>query len=379
MLLRAASEYGVSPRMRDSIAATGELVSSRIVAAALQDVGLPAEWLDARRVIVTNAEHGHARPLMSATKANVERCVRPIIRAGRVPVMGGFVGATPDEKTTTLGRGGSDYSAAIVGACLGAEEIQLWSDVDGMLTADPRLVGSARPVHHLSFAAAYELARSGAKVLHPATIGPADAADIPLRLLNFQRPEQPGTVITRRPTRSVVPIVALACRRRLCVVEAVSPRGVSPRGFLMHILEVFDRFKAPVIIVTGDSARVTAVLDETGDQWGVLIDALANMADVSRQPHMALISAVGEQVGENPAVTAGLVTTLEGLDFRLLSQLSPRIVACVVRDEDLEVAINRLHRRFIGGDNADPSQDVVTHPTEFAESHPDYAAGQPAL
>ena len=186
----------VSPRWMDAIAATGEILSSHIVAAALTSHGLRAEWIDARRAVITDSEHTAAAPLFPETTSSLMASVDPPLAAGRIAVLGGFVGATREGLTTTLGRGGSDYSAAIVGACLGASEIQIWTDVDGMLTADPRIVPDPYVVPHLSFAEASELAYFGAKVLHPATIQPAVARNIPVRILNSHRPHARGTLIT---------------------------------------------------------------------------------------------------------------------------------------------------------------------------------------
>ena len=177
----------VSPRWLDALAATGEILSSRIVAAALTSHELLATWVDARQAVVTDGEHTAAAPLFAETTAALMAHADPPLAAGRIPVIGGFVGATASGVTTTLGRGGSDYSAAIVGACLGAAEIQIWTDVDGMLTADPRIVTNPQVVPHLSFAEASELAYFGAKVLHPATIQPAVARNIPVRILNSHR------------------------------------------------------------------------------------------------------------------------------------------------------------------------------------------------
>ena len=187
-----------SPSMLNRLAASGELLSSRIVAAALAGAGLSAAWVDARRVIVTDDVHTRAVPQMEATGQSVGRELAPYLERGYLPVVGGFVGATPDGRTTTLGRGGSDYSAAVIGACLGAREIQIWTDVDGMLTADPRLVEGPRVVSHLSFAQAYELAYYGAKVLHPGTIEPAVAHDIPVRVLNSSGPTRLARPSRRR-------------------------------------------------------------------------------------------------------------------------------------------------------------------------------------
>src|SRR5262245_23273323 len=210
----------VTPRWLDAIAATGELLSSRIVAAALSSHGLAASWVDARQVMMTTDEHTSAAPLEAETATALATKVDPLLAARRIPVIGGFVGATREGVTTTLGRGGSDYSASIVGACLGASEIQIWTDVDGMLTADPRIVPDVHVVPHLSFAEASELAYFGAKVLHPATIQPAVAKNIPVRILNSRRPlDAAGTLITRDrpPTRHA--LTAVASKKGVTVVD----------------------------------------------------------------------------------------------------------------------------------------------------------------
>ena len=186
----------VSPRSHDAVLAVGELVSSRIVAAALADHRVPSVWVDARTVLVTDAEHMSAVPDLVETGARTKAHLAPPVNAGTVAVLGGFIGATATGVTSTLGRGGSDYSAAIFGACLGVDEIQIWTDVDGMLTADPRIVPQPRVVPQLSFAEASELAYFGAKVLHPSTILPAVSRNIPVRILNARRPDNPGTLIT---------------------------------------------------------------------------------------------------------------------------------------------------------------------------------------
>src|SRR6185436_4765343 len=157
---------------------------------------IPAVWVDAREVLVTDSEHTAAIPDMDATCERTQQLVAPKRAAGKVAVMGGFIGATAAGVTTTLGRGGSDYSAAIFGACLDVDEIQIWTDVDGMLSADPRVVTKPRLVEQLSFAEAAELAYFGAKVLHPSTILPAVERDIPGRILNSWKPEAGGTLIT---------------------------------------------------------------------------------------------------------------------------------------------------------------------------------------
>jgi aspartate kinase len=212
----------VSPRTLDVVAAVGELLSSRIVAAALAAAGLPSDWVDARRAIITNGDHTRALPLSTETEAALRASVLAAMDAGRIPVLGGFIGSTIDGHTTTLGRGGSDYSGAIVGAAVGAREIQIWTDVDGMLTADPRVIAAPRLVPSLSFAEAAELAYFGAKVLHPSTILPAVERNIPVRILNSRKANGSGTTITAEPPPGATPLTALACKRDVTVVDITS-------------------------------------------------------------------------------------------------------------------------------------------------------------
>src|SRR5919108_2355616 len=179
--------------------------------------GTPGAGQSAIERMVTNGEHTCAAPLFAETTSALMAHVDPPLAAGRIPVMGGFVGATREGVTTTLGRGGSDYSAAIIGACLGAGEIQIWTDVDGMLTADPRVVPDPYVVPHLSFAEASELAYFGAKVLHPATIQPAVSRNIPVRILNSHRPTARGTPITADRPKASRPLTAIASKKDVTV------------------------------------------------------------------------------------------------------------------------------------------------------------------
>jgi aspartate kinase len=231
------------PAAFDFIAATGELLSSRLVAAAMTSQGLKATWVDARDCVKTDERYSCAAPLAEETNAATQAVIQPIVSRGEVPVLGGFIGSAPDGSTTTLGRGGSDYSASLVGAAIGAEEIQIWSDVDGMLTADPRIVYDAEVVSHLSFSEASELAYFGAKVLHPSTIFPAVSRNIPVRILNSRRPEAKGTLITADPPPGARPFAALACKRGITVIDITSTRMLMAHGFLLRVFEAFERYQ----------------------------------------------------------------------------------------------------------------------------------------
>jgi aspartate kinase len=336
----------VSPRSHDSLVAMGELASSRIVAAAFASKGIPAVWVDARAVLVTDDEHTIAAPDMDATCVNTTRIVGKERAAGRVAVLGGFIGATADGVTTTLGRGGSDYSAAVFGACLDVDEIQIWTDVDGMLTADPRVVPEPKLVPQLSFNEASELAYFGAKVLHPSTILPAVAKNIPVRILNSRRPEVVGTMITADGRAASGSVTALACKRGVTVVDITSSRMLMAHGFLRRLFEVFERFKTPVDVVTTSEVSVSVTVDSP-KRLDDIVDNLKNFADVACERDMAIVCVVGENLRSDPTLFGRAVLALERLPLRLVSQAaSRRNITFVLRDSDVPEAMHRLHREF---------------------------------
>ena len=344
----------VSPRWLDAIAATGEILASRIVAAALTSNGIAAGWVDSRQAVVTNGEHMAAAPLWPETTAALRKTVDPVLVARRVPVMGGFVGATTDGITTTLGRGGSDYSAAIVGACLEASEIQIWTDVDGMLTADPRVVKDTRLVPHLSFAEASELAYFGAKVLHPATIQPAVSRNIPVRILNSKRPlDSEGTLVTGDRPPGAGPLTAVASKTGVTVVDIASTRMLMAHGFLRRIFETFEKFKTPVDVVTTSEVSVSVTIDDTR-RLPEIMAVLSEVADVTREDGMAILCAVGEGLQNDPAFVGRLLDAVGGVPVRMLSQAAARRnITLVINESDLVPALQRVHERFFGSVGSD--------------------------
>jgi len=336
----------VSPRSLDAVLAVGEVVSSRIVAAALADRGVPSLWVDARTVLATDAEHTAAAPDMIDTCERTRERVAPASTAGSVVVLGGFIGATANGVTTTLGRGGSDYSAAVFGACLGVDEIQIWTDVDGMLTADPRIVPQPRVVPQLTFAEASELAYFGAKVLHPSTILPAVAKNIPVRILNSRRPENPGTRITAEARPVVGQLAAIACKRDVTVIDITSTRMLMAHGFLRRLFEVFERFKTSVDVVTTSEVSVSVTVDDTR-RLEAILDNLRHFAEASCEREMAIICAVGENLRADPTLFSRAVTALDRVPLRLVSQAaSRRNITFVLRDADVPHAMMRLHETF---------------------------------
>ncbi|HTM03882.1 MAG TPA: lysine-sensitive aspartokinase 3 [Vicinamibacterales bacterium] len=336
----------VSPRTLDVIAAIGELLSSRLVSAALVQAGVPAEWVDARRAIVTNDDHTRAVPMMRETNAAIRASLQPLLDNGTVPVLGGFVGATPEGRTTTLGRGGSDYSGALIGAGLQANEIQIWTDVDGMLTADPRVVDRPKLVPTLSFDEAAELAYFGAKVLHPSTILPAVERNIPVRILNSRNPSGTGTLITAEGTPQGTPLTALACKRDVTVVDVTSSRMLMAYGFLRQVFEVFEQFRTAVDVVTTSEVSVSVTVDDRR-HLDAIVESLKQYADVAVEPEMALLCAVGDRLRNEPEIAARVVGVLEEVPLRMISQAaSRRNITVVMRQADLPHAMRRLHEEF---------------------------------
>jgi aspartate kinase len=294
--MRRALDPARPPRSCDGIAAAGELISSRLVAGALQAAGIDAAWVDARKVIVTDEHYTAAAPLTAETGVALEHEVAPHLAAGRVPVIGGYVGATRDGVATTLGRGGSDYSAAIIGAGLGAA-VNLDRRRRHAHRRSRSRAGPARRVH-------YRLARHpGSPTLarsHPSTILPAVSTDIPVRILNSRRPDAPGTLITAKPPTSDRPIVALACKRNITVVEVTSTRMLMAHGFLRRLFEVFERYHTSVDVVTTSEVSVSVTIDDDR-RLDEIARALREFAEVTIEPHMALLCAVGENLRVDPA------------------------------------------------------------------------------
>ena len=337
----------VSPRWLDAIAAVGELCSSRIVSAALTSEGVGSTWVDARQVVVTTDAFTAAPPLMEDTARQSRVQILPIVQAGRVPVLGGFVGATPQGVTTTLGRGGSDYSAAIIGACLDADEIQIWTDVDGMLTADPRLVPGAQLVPQLSFAEASELSYFGAKVLHPSTILPAVDKNIPVRILNSRNAGAPGTLITASRPRTGRPLTAIASKRRVTVVDIASTRMLMAHGFLHRLFGVFEKHATSVDVVTTSEVSVSVTVDDVR-RLPAVIEDLSVFADVTREDDMAVLCAVGEGIAGDSTFLGRLVQALGPVPIRMLSQAAERRnITLVIPDHELPAALARVHEAFI--------------------------------
>ena len=335
----------LTPRTSDAVASYGERLSSRIVTLAFESRGIPSAHLDARNVVVTDSRHTLATPLIAET---YDRILASIENIGerRVTVMGGFIGATMEGVTTTLGRGGSDFSASLVGAAIDAEEIEIWTDVDGFLTCDPNLVPDAHPIRTISFDEAAELAYFGAKVLHPATVMPAKEKNIPVWILNSRRPEAPGTKITAEavPCRNI--LKSVACKKGVTVVNIRSLRMLGAHGFLRRIFEVFDRFETPVDMVSTSEVSISLTLENPA-RLPEICAALAPFTEVFIEKDCAILCAVGDRIRETPGVAARALGALKCVNVRMISQGASLLnLGAVVAADDLQKAATALHREF---------------------------------
>ena len=266
--------------------------------------------------------------------------------------MGGFIAATENGVTSTLGRGGSDFTASIVGAGIGALEIQIWTDVDGMLTSDPTILAHAYRVKHCSFAEAAELAYFGAKVLHPATVLPAIEKNIPVRILNSRRPETEGTLITAEAPKSASPIRSIACKRNITLVNIVSSRMLMAHGFLRRIFEIFDRFETPVDMLATSEVSVSLTIDNTASLAAIRRE-IEEFADVTVEHEQSIVCLVGDNIRHTPGIAARAFGALAGVNIRMISQGASLLnISLAVAAADLRRAVESLHREFFT--NPDP-------------------------
>ncbi|HSC31118.1 MAG TPA: aspartate kinase [Gemmatimonadaceae bacterium] len=344
-LSEALSVLGhLTPRSLDAIAAYGELLSAALVHAAFRRYDLPVELVDARDVMVTDELHTRAVPDFDAITESARRVLGPMLSHGRVPVVGGFIGRSPAGVTTTIGRGGGDFTAALLGAALGADAIEIWTDVDGMLTADPRIVPGARLIQEIRFDEAAELATFGAKVLHPSTIAPAVQRGIPVFIFNSRRPEGRGTRITADAPRRAVS--AIAGKGNVTVIRVNSSRMLLAPGFLRTLFEVFERHHTSVDVVATSEVSVSVTVDDPARLDALLVDLRA-LGDVSIERQRAVVAIVGAGLGGDSTTMARALAALHGMRVHMISLSATEINLTIIIDADrLGDAMRALHSEF---------------------------------
>jgi aspartate kinase len=338
----------LSPRSLDAMTSYGERLSTLILSAAMQEQGLNAELIDARQIIITDDNHTRAAPLMEISEARAKEILLPVVERGTVPVTQGFIGSTRDGVTSTLGRGGSDYSAALIGALINAEVIEIWTDVDGILTADPKLIPQTRLLETVTFQEASELAYFGAKVLHPSTILPAVERSIPVHVYNTKRPESPGTSIVSRESGKGQPgqIKSIAYKRGITVINVYSTRMLLAHGFLKSIFEVFDKFQTSVDLVSTSEVNVSLTIDDTR-YLPAIVNELKKFSTVTVENDKAIICLVGEQMRYTPGLAARVFGAVRDLNVNMISQGASEInLSFIVNEPDVLTVVQKLHHEF---------------------------------
>jgi aspartate kinase len=339
----------LTPRTRDAIVAHGERIATTVFAAVLEQRGAPVAHVDVRTVLRTDDAHGAASPQRSAIRELANAQLAPLLRDGRIVVTQGYVGATEAGATTTLGRGGSDWSAALLGEALGAGEVQIWTDVEGVLTADPRVVADTRPIPVLSPAEAAELAAFGAKVLHPATIQPAVDAGIPVTVRHTLRPHGAFTTIDPRVNvRERGQVAALACRGPLTVLTMTSTRMLAASGYLARLFAAFGELGICIDLVATAEVSVSCTV-EPDAPIDRLTKALAGLATIEVAEDRAIVAAVGEGLRRAPGLLARAANALAPILPELVSfGGNDRNLSFVVRHAEAGAAMQRLHTEFFG-------------------------------
>ncbi|NLD71492.1 MAG: aspartate kinase [Chloroflexi bacterium] len=364
----------LTPRGLDVVSGLGERLSARLTVAALLGQDIPAQMVEATEIIVTTDRFGGAQPLFEETTARARARVLPLVEAGIAPVVTGFIAATIDGVPTTLGRGGSDYSATILARCLPADEVWIWTDVDGVMTADPRIVPEARTLPGISFGEVAELSYFGAKVLHPQTIAPIVDAGIPVRVLNSLHPERPGTLVSQRVVGAPVVKGITAIRDlSLITVEGRGMQGVP--GVAGRVFSAVARSGANILMITQSSSEQSICFVVRTVDARAAVDALQAEFDrelgrqdihrIGRDDEASIVAVVGAGMRGRPGIAAAVFGALAEAEINIISIAqgsSEYNLSLVVTNGDVDLAVRAIHHRFQLAEalaTPDPEQEGV--------------------
>jgi aspartate kinase len=351
--------HELTPRLLDAISGTGEMLAAPLVAAAIAARGKPSHAVDATELIVTTDQYGGAEPLMDETRAKMSARLKPAIERGEIPVVTGFIAATTDGVMTTLGRGGSDYSASIVGAALDADEVWIWTDVDGVMTANPSEVPEARTLAEISYSEASELAYYGAKVLHYKTILPAFRKRIPVRILNSFNPTHPGTRVSVEGNPSAQGVKAVTSIRGVILV-AISGTGMQGiPGIAAKTFDVVAAQQANVLMISQASSENNICFVLSAAEAPRVVAALkaalefellrGHIEEIAAEQQVAIVAAVGDRMRGSPGIAATVFGALgeAGVNVIAISQgSSERNISLVVTEREAAAAVRAIHRAF---------------------------------
>ncbi len=354
----------LTPRGLDAVSGLGERLSARLTAAALRELGTAAQAIEATELIVTNGRFGAAVPLWDETTPRVKERLIPLVQRGVVPVVTGFIGATPSGAPTTLGRGGSDYSASVLGRCLPADEVWIWSDVDGVMTADPRVVSNAATLPSITYGEVSELAFFGAKVLHPKTIQPVADLGIPVRVLNSFAPDHPGTLVCQTPdeTRLVKGITAI---RDLSIVSVQGSGMMGVPGIAGRAFTAVARAGVSILMITQSSSEQSICFEIRGSDSPQVIEALEeefqlemmrrDVDRISARHDVAIVAVVGAGMLGRPGIASEVFSALAEREINVISIAqgsSEYNLSLVVAQADADEAVRAIHDRFQLGNGA---------------------------
>ena len=353
LLMRVSRRSLPLQMLKDAIVSYGEQLSSRLLSEVLKAKGINARQMDARRIIVTDDEYGAAQPIWNETEELVKVELLPLIETGEMPILGGFIAGSRSGETTTLGRGGSDYSAALVAAALDARELQIWTDVTGVMTCDPRICGDARTIPVLSYEEAAELAYFGAKVLHPKTIKPAVDHAIPVRVCNTFEPHEVGTMVLSRSDVSPNKIKSIAHKKNITILRITSARMLGSYGFMSALFQIFERYRTVIDVISTSEVSVALTLDNTAELEKIAAD-LGRLGDVEVEPGYAVICVVGEGLRASTGMASKIFSTIDDVSIALVSHGASSVnLTFVVHEEDAASVIRKLHSSFFMGDAAE--------------------------
>ncbi len=348
----------LTPKSKDHVLSFGERLSTPIVAGALQDLELRAKHYTGRDIgIVTDSNFGEANPLMNVTKLQVKQKIAPLLEKGIVPVVTGYIAATQDDITTTLGRGGSDYTATIIGAALAADEVWIWTDVDGLMTSDPKFVPSAKMLSELSFQEAIEMTIFGAKAMHPRALEPAVEENIPVRIRNVFNPENPGTLIVKeKKIKRGDAVKAIALVKDLALVNVSGAGMVGAPGTAAKVFDVLGKDNINVLMISQSvsEANISFVIQRSFLERAVITLEIALLGrglirEVTAEDDVCVVAVVGAGMKGTPGVASKIFTAVarKGINVRMIAQGSSELnISFVVKETDGEEAVRAIHKEF---------------------------------
>lgn len=346
LLMRVSRRSLPLSMLKDAIVSYGEQLSSRLLAEVLKSKDINARQMDSRRLIVTDNEYGAAVPIWEETEKLIQLELETLIANGEIPILGGFIAASRSGETTTLGRGGSDYSAALVAASLRACELQIWTDVTGVMTCDPRICGEARTIPVLSYEEAAELAYFGAKVLHPKTIQPAVDYAIPVRVCNTFEPDVIGTMVLAESDEAPNKIKSIAHKKNITILRISSARMLGSYGFMSALFQVFERYRTVIDVISTSEVSVALTLDNTASLEQVVAE-LKRLGEVQIEPNFSVICVVGEGLRSSSGLASKIFSTIADINISLISHGASSVnLTFVVKEDLVSEVIKRLHQEF---------------------------------